>query len=108
MRSPNVPADAADQPQERDVGRRRSGYCCEEFGGSSARLPVSGLAGSHLGPELDVLTVNGSFGARRIRDELGVPDVSSHRFRKTVATLIDGTGLSARISADHLGHAKCR
>ncbi|MGY4712862.1 site-specific integrase [Mycolicibacterium sp. CBM1] len=43
---------------------------------------------------------------RRIRDELGVPDVSSHSFRKTVATLIDDAGLSARIGADHLGHAK--
>jgi integrase len=35
-----------------------------------------------------------------------VPDVSSHSFRKTVATLIDDSGLSARIGADHLGHAK--
>jgi integrase len=43
---------------------------------------------------------------RRIRDELGVPDISSHSFRKTVATLIDDAGLSARIGADHLGHAK--
>lgn len=43
---------------------------------------------------------------RRIRDELGVPDISSHGFRKTVATLIDDAGLSARIGADHLGHAK--
>ncbi|BBY62099.1 site-specific integrase [Mycolicibacterium helvum] len=39
---------------------------------------------------------------RRIRDELGVPDISSHSFRKTVATLIDDAGLSARIGADHL------
>ena len=35
-----------------------------------------------------------------------MPDVSSHSFRKTVATLIDDEGLSARIGADHLGHAK--
>ncbi|WP_367646155.1 transposase [Mycolicibacterium sp. P1-5] len=32
--------------------------------------------------------------------------MSSHSFRKTVATLIDDAGLSARIGADHLGHAK--
>jgi integrase len=32
--------------------------------------------------------------------------VSTHSFRKTVATLIDDEGLSARIGADHLGHAK--
>jgi integrase len=42
---------------------------------------------------------------RAVRDELGVPDVTSHSFRKTVATLIDDEGLSARIGADHLGHA---
>jgi integrase len=37
---------------------------------------------------------------------LGVPDISSHSFRKSLATLIDDAGLSARIGADHLGHAK--
>jgi integrase len=42
---------------------------------------------------------------RAVRDDLGVPDVTSHSFRKTVATLIDDEGLSARIGADHLGHA---
>lgn len=43
---------------------------------------------------------------REVRDELGLPDVSSHSFRKTVATLIDDSGLSARIGADQLGHAR--
>ena len=42
---------------------------------------------------------------RTVRDDLGVPDVTSHSFRKTVATLIDDEALSARIGADHLGHA---
>jgi integrase len=42
---------------------------------------------------------------RQVRDGLGAADVSSHSFRKTVATLIDDEGLSARIGADHLGHA---
>jgi integrase len=37
---------------------------------------------------------------------LGVPGVTTHSFRKTVATLIDEQGLSAWIGADHLGHAK--
>ena len=41
-----------------------------------------------------------------VREELGVPNVSSHSFRKSIATLIDDAGLSARIGADHLGHAK--
>jgi integrase len=43
---------------------------------------------------------------RAVRDELGAPDVTSHSFRKTVATLIDDEGLSARIGADHPGHAQ--
>jgi integrase len=42
---------------------------------------------------------------RAARDELGVPEVTTHSFRKTVATLIDDEGLSARIGADHLGHS---
>jgi integrase len=43
---------------------------------------------------------------RDVRDELGVADVSTHSFRKSVATLIDDEGLSAWVGADHLGHAK--
>ena len=35
-----------------------------------------------------------------------MPGVTTHSFRKTVATLIDDEGLSARIGADHLGHSK--
>jgi integrase len=43
---------------------------------------------------------------REVRESLGLPDVSSHSFRKTVATLIDDSGPSARIGADQLGHAR--
>lgn len=43
---------------------------------------------------------------RTARNELGVPDVTTHSFRKTLATLIDEGGLSARVGADHLGHSK--
>jgi integrase len=43
---------------------------------------------------------------REVRDSLGLPDVSSHSFRKTLATLIDDSGLSARVGADQLGHAR--
>ena len=43
---------------------------------------------------------------REVRESLGLPDVSSHSFRKTLATLIDDSGLSARIGADQLGHAR--
>jgi integrase len=41
---------------------------------------------------------------REVRDGVGGSGVTTHSFRKTVATLIDGGGLSARIGADHLGH----
>jgi integrase len=43
---------------------------------------------------------------RTVRETLGVPDVTTHSFRKAVATLIDDKGLSARVGADHLGHSK--
>lgn len=43
---------------------------------------------------------------RQVRAELGVPDVTSHSFRKTMATLIDDAGMSARVGADQLGHSK--
>lgn len=42
---------------------------------------------------------------RTARDALGVPDVTTHSFRKTVADLIDDEGLSARVGADQLGHS---
>lgn len=38
--------------------------------------------------------------------EMGMQGVTSHAFRKTVATLMDEAGLSARLAADQLGHAK--
>jgi integrase len=41
-----------------------------------------------------------------VREALGIPEVITHSFRKTVATLIEDEGLSARIGADHLGHWK--
>jgi integrase len=32
--------------------------------------------------------------------------MTSHTFRKTMATLLDAQGLSARVGADQLGHAQ--
>jgi integrase len=43
---------------------------------------------------------------RRVRDKLKFDWVTSHTFRKTLATLLDSEGLSARIGADQLGHAQ--
>ena len=37
---------------------------------------------------------------------IGYPGVTSHTFRKTVGSLMDDAGLSARAAADQLGHAK--
>jgi integrase len=38
------------------------------------------------------------------RDVLGYPELSTHSFRKTVATILDQEGLSATEIADYLGH----
>lgn len=38
------------------------------------------------------------------RDSLGYPQLSTHSFRKTVATILDEAGLSATEIADYLGH----
>jgi integrase len=43
---------------------------------------------------------------RRMLDRLGFPWVTSHVFRKTVATRLDEAGLSAKTVADVLGHAR--
>ncbi len=39
-------------------------------------------------------------------ERAGYPGITSHTFRRTVATLMDEAGLSARAAADQLGHAK--
>ncbi len=39
-------------------------------------------------------------------DRIKYPNVTSHTFRRTVATLMDEARLSARAAADQLGHAK--
>ena len=36
----------------------------------------------------------------------GYPGLTSHTFRKTVASIMDDAGLTARAAADQLGHAK--
>ena len=43
---------------------------------------------------------------RAVFDQAGYPEITSHTFRRTVATLMDKAGLSARSAADQLGHAK--
>lgn len=43
---------------------------------------------------------------RRARGDAGFAWVTSHVFRKTAATILDDAGLSARMVADQLGHAR--
>jgi len=43
---------------------------------------------------------------REVLDRLGYEWVTSHTFRKTVATRLDEAGMSPRVIADQLGHAK--
>jgi integrase len=43
---------------------------------------------------------------RRVRAEPGVAEVTTHNFPKSVATLIDDRGFSARIGADQLRLAR--
>ncbi len=59
---------------------------------------------SAVGTERDPDNFSGQFA--RVRGVLGFEWVASHSFRRTVATLADEAGLSARVGADHLGHAK--
>jgi acetoin:2,6-dichlorophenolindophenol oxidoreductase subunit beta len=81
--------------------------------GNDLSIVATGVMVSRSLEAADILTAGtlrdpSNFGRdwRMVRDSLGVPDVTSHSFRKSLATLIDDDGLSARIGADHLGHSK--
>jgi integrase len=52
------------------------------------------------------LPSNADRAIRTVLDRIGFEWVVPHTFRKTVATRLDDAGLSARMIADHLGHAK--
>ena len=43
---------------------------------------------------------------RRVRDGSDFEWVKTHTFRKTVATLLESSGASARMIADQLGHSR--
>ena len=55
-------------------------------------------------PEPCAIPTTSTSSGGKVRDGLGAPDVTTHSFRKSLATLIDDEGLSARIGADQLGH----
>jgi integrase len=73
---------------------------------SRRSLPYLGDQGVIFPSTTGTLRDPNNFGKewRTARQELGAAEVTTHSFRKTVATLIDDEGLSARIGADHLGH----
>ena len=75
---------------------RRAG----EFHPSEDGLIFPSSAGTLRDPD----NLSGQFA--RVRGVLGFEWVATHTFRRTVATLADQAGLSARVGADHLGHAK--
>lgn len=71
------------------------------------RLPYLGQQAMIFASTTGTLRDPNNFGKewRTARTQLGLPEVTTHSFRKTVVTLIDDEGLSARIGADHLGHS---
>lgn len=73
------------------------------------RMAMSDAAGgvifaSLAGTLRDPDNLNGQW--RRVRESIGFDRVTSHTFRRTVATRLDEAGLSARVAADMLGHSK--
>ena len=71
-----------------------------------ARLGVVGgpVFADSLGGYRDRNNVGAAF--RRVRTGTGFEWVTPHTFRKTVATLLDSKGASARMIADQLGHSR--
>jgi integrase len=67
---------------------------------TSAPVFPAPISGNWLDPS------NTRRGLREAFAEMGMPGITSHMFRRTVATLMDDAGLSARKAADQLGHAK--
>jgi integrase len=67
--------------------------------GASVPMIFPSTAGTWRDPD----NFNGDW--RKARTELGFPDITSHSFRKALATAIDEQGLSARVGADQLGHS---
>ena len=66
--------------------------------------PTDPVFGAPLGGLRDPSNTAGDL--REAFDQAGYEWVTSHVYRKTVATLMDEAGLSARAAADQLGHAK--
>jgi integrase len=70
-------------------------FALATIAGAIATTQQSGVANADV-----CATANG----QRVYTSLGAPGVTTHSFRKSLATLIDDKGLSARVGADQLGH----
>ncbi len=82
------------------------GWCLTMLQARRARLGVAGgpVFADSLGGYRDRNNVGAAF--RRVRTGTGFEWVTPHTFRKTVATLLDSKGASARMIADQLGHSR--
>ncbi|PKW26675.1 site-specific integrase [Phycicoccus duodecadis] len=82
------------------------GWCLTMLQARRARLGVVGgpVFADSLGGYRDRNNVGAAF--RRVRTGTGFEWVTPHTFRKTVATLLDSKGASARMIADQLGHSR--
>jgi len=79
--------------------QQRAANALQPIDGNAPIFPAP-LSGSLRDPS------NTRRGLREAFAEMGLPGLTSHAFRKTVATLMDDAGLSARAAADQLGHSK--
>ena len=84
---------------------RRGRSTCSRVGGTDAE-PTDPVFGAPLGGLRDPSNTAGDL--REAFDQAGYEWVTSHVYRKTVATLMDEAGLSARAAADQLGQRRCR
>lgn len=82
------------------------GWCLTMLQARRTRLGVAGgpVFADSLGGYRDRNNVGAAF--RRVRTGTGFEWVTPHTFRKTVATLLDSKGASARMIADQLGHSR--
>ncbi|GAA4411238.1 site-specific integrase [Fodinibacter luteus] len=82
------------------------GWCFTMLEARRARLgvPDSPVFADAVGGYRDRNNVGAAF--RRVRTGTDYEWVTPHTFRKTVATLLDSKGASARMIADQLGHAR--
>lgn len=80
--------------------QRRANECSPSRAKKSAPVFPAPLSASLRDP------ANTRRGLREAFREAEMAGLTSHSFRKTVATLMDEAGVSARLTADQLGHAK--